>query len=292
MCGGPSKELARYDLSAFGGYWSEVGCDTRVEIRRCTRFGSFFTASVPSPALIVGQYEKVDASYYDRETSDPTHKVARCVELVQRFVAPGARVIDVGGGNGAFAIAARRAGFESWLQEHAQIPVRRLESENVAWVSALEDAPAGSFDLVTLWDVYEHVWPHDEFLAPIRRALKPGGMLAIEIPSPSRLVPIFVALGWLYPSPRREWALAQICNFTHLQLMTARELEHTLPKLGFEVLHTQRFSELSYRGVSYARRVIPSERAARWVGSLFDQRWVRALLLGSNKTFVAARRAS
>ena len=83
--------------------------------------------------------------------------------------------------------------------------------------------------------------------------------------------------------------LSQVCDFSHLQLMTARELRHELGMRGFEVLHSESLSELSYAGAVYARRLIPSDRLAGWVGSAFDRRPLRRIVLGNNKTFVVAR---
>ena len=83
--------------------------------------------------------------------------------------------------------------------------------------------------------------------------------------------------------------LSQVCDFSHLQLMTARELRYELRMQGFDVLHAESLSELSYAGAVYARRLISSERLAGWVGSAFERRPFRRIVLGNNKTFVVAR---
>ncbi len=287
LCGGPSDLVRRYDIGRLGGYWSQADCDTVVEIRRCARFGSFFTSHLPQPSLLAGQY--ATRQDYENPNIDPSSKARRCVRLIREFASPGARLIDIGGGNGAFALAAQQAGFSACLQELGSPPVKLLDRSGVSFVGDLSELDSRSFDIATLWDVYEHVWPHDAFLAPIRRILKTNGLLAIEIPSPSRLVPILRALGSLSASPRSDRMFEQICNFTHLQLMTAAELRHTLPNHGFEVVHFRTLSELSYKGVAYADRVFPWRPVAKAVGALFDNKRVRKVLLGDNKTFVLAR---
>jgi 2-polyprenyl-3-methyl-5-hydroxy-6-metoxy-1,4-benzoquinol methylase len=289
MCGGTSVSVCRYDIGLLGGYWAEVGCKLDVEIRRCDRFGSYFTNALPSIDLVVGQYRLDTASYYDDGELEPDTKSLRCVELIKRRIPLGAKLIDVGGGNGAFAVAASRAGYESWLQDLGSPSVRRLVGEGVTFVADLDKLEARSFDAVTLWDVYEHVWPHEPFLAPIRRILKPAGLLIIEIPSPNNLIPLFLALGALSRSPKKERMYAQICNFGHLQLLSKAELLHTLPAHGFTVDHAETLSELSYKGAAYARRVFAWAPLAKTVGALFDSKPFRRVVLGNNKTFVVAR---
>lgn len=290
LCGALSAHVVEYDVRRFSGYWADVDASVpNVEIRRCRRFGSYFTASMPAPALIEGQYGVDWDEYYARDEYSPRRRVDRCLSQIARFVRPGSRVMDVGGGNGAFAMAAT-ATYEAWFQELNPGRTERLREAGVTTVRSVEEAPAGTFDAITLWDVYEHVWPHDGFLEPISRALAPDGLLVIEVPSPSRLVPVFLLLGRVLGSPKREAALSQVCDYSHLQLMTPRELIHDLRTYGFDPVHLETLSELSYAGIVYARRVVPSDAVAKLVGSAFDWRPLRRALLGNNKTFVVARR--
>ena len=289
ICGGPSAHVAEYDIIHLGGYWANVDAPIpAVEIRRCGRYGSYFTSNVPAPELLEGQYITDWEEYYADADHQAEPKAARCLSQMSRFVQRGSRVMDVGGGNGAFALAAA-AEHDSWLHELSPARSEQLTEAGVTVIPTIDAAPAGTFDAITLWDVYEHVWPHDRFLDPIRRALAPHGLLFLEVPSPTHLVPVQRLLGRLSRSPRRERSFSQICDFSHLQLLTPREMQHELGTYGFEVIHSERLSDLSYSGVVYARRLIPSEWAAQRVGSAFDRRAIRRAVLGDNKTFVVAR---
>ncbi len=290
LCGASSVRVAEYDITKLGGYWASApGPLPSVQIRRCRRFGSYFTSSLPSPELLEGQYRVDWDEYYARRDYSPERKAKRCRSQLARFVPRASRVLDVGGGNGAFSLAAA-ADYDSWFQELDPDQSERLREGGVTFLRSVDEAPAGTFDAVTLWDVYEHVWPHAPFLQPIRRALAPDGLLLVEVPTPSRLVPMQRLLGRWPGSPRREASLAQICDFSHLQLMTPSELMHSLRSHGFDVVHHELLSELSYAGVVYARRVVPSGLIAECVGAAFDWRPLRRMVLGNNKVFVVARK--
>jgi 2-polyprenyl-3-methyl-5-hydroxy-6-metoxy-1,4-benzoquinol methylase len=291
FCGGKSHNVVTYDLGIIQQNWRDHSIPTDVDIWRCETYGSYFTGALPSVEVIASQY-KVDTRFTYDSPTQAAARAQRSVKRLEKFLGPSARVMDVGGGDGSFAIAAARLGYEAWLQELGSTSLDRLARAGVNSVESVRDAGAGRFDAVTLWDVFEHVWPHDDFLGPITTALKEGGTLIIEIPSPSHLVPLFLAMSYGSQSPRREILLAQICNFTHLQLLTRRELCAYLPRFGYDVVHSETYSELSYAGVEYARRVIKWKFAAEMVGNVFDHPLTRRMLLGDNKTLVVARKTA
>jgi len=292
LCGGPADRIVEYDITPFMPDWRRSGVDPNVRVLRCRRHGSWVTDPVPSPEVLASQYQIVSHNaFYSDENRAPHKRNLRLVDVMKSHVQPGARVVDVGGGDGSFSIQAAAAGFRATLLEIGTVDQAPLAEAGVSWIQRFGTEHTDRYDAVTLWDVYEHVWPHDTFLAPIRAALKPGGRLLIEVPSPSHLVWPLMALGAISPSPRREATWANVVNFTHVQLMTPSELRATLPGHGFRVVALTTTSELSYKGVEYASRVITFAPAARAVGAIFDHPLTRRCLLGHNKTFVVAEKA-
>ncbi len=57
--------------------------------------------------------------------------------------------------------------------------------------------PETSFDVITLWDVLEHVDNPSAYLEKIYRILKPGGWLVIKIPDPSSLESQWFGADWV-----------------------------------------------------------------------------------------------
>jgi len=105
--------------------------------------------------------------------------------------APGRRLLDIGGGSGGFARLADEAGWQVTALELNQDNSRRLEAQGLqVIVKHLEtaDLPSGSFDLISLWDVMEHLVDPVLTLTEARRLMAPGGLLLILVPNVESLV--------------------------------------------------------------------------------------------------------
>lgn len=91
------------------------------------------------------------------------------------------KLLEIGGGGGAFLIQARNAGAEVAGLEISSFAAERLREKYGidVRVGRVEAAPfeAASFDIVTFTDVIEHVLSPTDFLTGIRRLLKPGGLV-------------------------------------------------------------------------------------------------------------------
>ena len=113
---------------------------------------------------------------------------------------PDARLVDVGAAVGLFVERARLAGWiaeglepsawaAAYAQERLQQPVRAVTIED----SGI--APQ-SVDVVTLWEVIEHVPDPRATLAAIHRVLKRGGLLALSTPDAGSLAARALGRRW------------------------------------------------------------------------------------------------
>src|SRR2546430_7962313 len=113
---------------------------------------------------------------------------ARTKEILERYL-PGApaRVLDVGGGPGAYAEWLADAGYEVRLVDATPLHVREAIERAGGRFSAVEgDAralgePDESYDVVLLLGPLYHLTERDDRLAALRearRVLRPGGLLA------------------------------------------------------------------------------------------------------------------
>lgn len=101
------------------------------------------------------------------------------VEYLNRFVRP-SRLIDIGAGAGFFAVEAASTGWEVVAVDPAIDP-QTVRAEGVtALAGGTEEIRSGEFDLVTIWDVIEHVEQPYKLLTEAHRLLKKNGLLVIE----------------------------------------------------------------------------------------------------------------
>jgi 2-polyprenyl-3-methyl-5-hydroxy-6-metoxy-1,4-benzoquinol methylase len=187
---------------------------TRFSIFDCTACGQTFLHPLPSPEEIERLFQSLYTSgecdlpelkgYYDYCYDDsPTNPLVQSYErwlaALERHRAPGT-MLDVGCGTGLFLATARRRGWRvtgidanaeatAWAREHFGLEVRTGE------FSAFETNGRG-FDAITMWDIIEHSREPLGLLTAARRALAPGGMLALSTPNQRSMLD--VVAGALY----------------------------------------------------------------------------------------------
>jgi SAM-dependent methyltransferase len=111
----------------------------------------------------------------------------RYLRLLDRCRPPGRRLVEVGCSAGAGLEAAARAGWEVEgveLSAAAAELARRRPGVRAVFAGRLEDAPLAeeSVDVITMFDVIEHIDPPGPTLARIHRLLRPGGLLLLVTP--------------------------------------------------------------------------------------------------------------
>jgi 2-polyprenyl-3-methyl-5-hydroxy-6-metoxy-1,4-benzoquinol methylase len=153
-------------------------------------------------------------------------------DLVRRYPrldSPHARALDFGCGCGSFMAALKEksrmqiVGID-FSELAAQYVKRRFELDvMIDPERALAQTPSAHYQLVTAWQVIEHLRRPRETLRELARVLAPGGVLCIGVPN----------LGsWRYRVERGRWF--NITNPTHLAFFNRRNLATLLRELGLK----------------------------------------------------------
>ncbi len=184
-----------------------------------------------------------------RESESAALHPAR-LKLVTNCADPDAKkLLDIGAGTGQFQRLATARGFNchgiepsSLRRQYAQekwgltLNEQQVESDN--W----QIHYCRAFDIITFWDVIEHVnFPRETLLAA-SKLLKPGGVLLID--TPSRTVPAYTISLWV---SRLCGGLVNLflsnfystAPYGHKQIFTPEQMTNLLQDLGFSIMLQQ-----------------------------------------------------
>ena len=194
LCGSNRLE-AEADFSRF----LDLPGNSPARVRRCSECSMLFLAPYPDADQLEKFYSesyfKVDNAAgmtgdgqqvaYEDVARLRMDKFQATVKLLRQFVAPPARLLDVGAASGEFLDMARRSGYEVSgleLSEFAANKAREQFGLDV-FTGLLEDYPENSvFDVVHLSHVMEHLVDPHASIAKMDRLLSPDGVIYIEVP--------------------------------------------------------------------------------------------------------------
>jgi SAM-dependent methyltransferase len=156
-------------------------------ILKCQNCGLCFRSFRPTPAQLADLYRAADDQVYEAETANRVKTAERHRKRISRYCRPPGSVLDIGSASGAFLRLMMDAGWNAYGVEPSSSQCARarrvLGSDAVLQECVLEAAVLpGDFDVVTLWDVLEHVTEPVAFLTRCSGLLRPGGYLFLNTP--------------------------------------------------------------------------------------------------------------
>jgi len=211
-------------------------------IVQCQRCGLVYTDPRPDGHEIVETYQAVEDPLYLEEREGRVLTFEHHLKPLERLTgSPNGRpLLDVGCYTGVFVEIAAHHGWDAWGVEPSRWAVGQAQSRGLHVVQGtLETAelPETYFDVVTMWDVIEHVADPRGTLEKAHRLLKPGGLAVvhtIDIESPlARLMGV-----------RWPWLMEM-----HIYYFSRRTLRAMLETCGFQVLSDRpqgRYLRLGY----------------------------------------------
>ncbi|MBL7921814.1 MAG: class I SAM-dependent methyltransferase [Bacteroidia bacterium] len=105
-------------------------------------------------------------------------------KFIQKFVKSG-KLFDLGAGWGHFMLAGKELGYDVYGVEISEQPYLYCVNDlklPVDHIDFFEMDESKQFDIITMWDVLEHIDKADEFLAKCNKLTKPGGYLVLQVP--------------------------------------------------------------------------------------------------------------
>jgi 2-polyprenyl-3-methyl-5-hydroxy-6-metoxy-1,4-benzoquinol methylase len=223
-------------------------------IVRCRTCGLVQQSPRDDLATLNEVYGSLSDGVYDSEDKNRDRDAKAHLDLVLSHQKPPARLLDVGCSTGTFAARAQQAGFEAsgidashWAIERAKARGSGADFRSGTLESA--SFPEQSFQVVTLFDVLEHVHSPSEALVCIHRWLRPGGFLVMSVPN---------ADSWVAKAMGKRWVLLLR---EHLWYFSPDTVARLLERSGFRLVKTRP------KWVSFSLANIAT-RAAQYPGPL------------------------
>jgi SAM-dependent methyltransferase len=193
LCGNTNATQIIYDLPDFLLHRNDVSAT----FVKCASCGLIYQNPRPTFVEMAAHYPPDYESYAPEPAPGKSswllrqairYGVAKRCRYVTRFKHAG-RLLDVGCATGIFLKGIRNCGnWEAYgVEINAQAAHIAQEHGLDVRVGTLEQAgfTDGFFDVVTLWDVLEHLHDPGGSLREIYRILKPDGLLVIRVPNAS-----------------------------------------------------------------------------------------------------------
>jgi len=143
------------------------------------------------------------------------------------------KILDIGCGTGEFLFELQKRGYEVWGVDFSKNAIETAQKyfalKNVYTMSFNEffkkkDLP--QFDIITFFEIIEHLDNPLEFIQNVKRLLKPNGKIILSTPWRERLLPSLNI--WDYPS-------------FHLTRWNEKAISNFFQKINFEISHIDYF---------------------------------------------------
>jgi len=240
-------------------------CQAQVEPRLQERKGPFTLYLCPLCEVIFAHpLRNPGSSWYEEDVETRVRLLVASArkpeemlrEPHHRFLrdrpAAGGALLDVGCAEGGFLAVAQRHYRVAGLDFNPQAIALARERFGLqhTYVMTLEEFRqaraemgfAAGFDVITAFDVLEHVDAPRPFLAMVRELLAPGGWLAINEPNRDRR-----------PNLREPWDYPP----HHLTRWNKRSLANFLEGNGFSVAKMEEFTDRGYLAIDWMDRLPP-----------------------------------
>jgi 2-polyprenyl-3-methyl-5-hydroxy-6-metoxy-1,4-benzoquinol methylase len=207
--------------------------DIRLPVYQCRSCDLFFLN--PPPAAEIGREYFADAYaatgkarniYYDDTFKQRISRLR--LDLIGKYECHAGKLLDVGCGKGHFVAAAVEGSWDAWgveLDDGACSYGRdRFGLAHIIAGSMDHPALPADFDVVTMWDVIEHVVDPVGFLRDASQRLRPSGLLLIRTGN---------IRSWSFDKDRRKW---WAFGSDHRFYFSPKSLSVALAVAGFHVV--------------------------------------------------------
>jgi 2-polyprenyl-3-methyl-5-hydroxy-6-metoxy-1,4-benzoquinol methylase len=228
---------------------------TVVQCRHC---GLLYTNPRFDGEEILDSYVAVEDPLYLQERDGRVLTFERHLRPLEQIKAPPGKLLDVGAYTGVFVEIAAQHGWEACGVEPSHWAVGQARERGLHMLEgtlASSGVATESIDVVTMWDVIEHVADPFGEMQQAHRLLKTGGLLVVHTMDIDSLFARVMGSRW-------PWLMEM-----HIYYFSRRTLKQMLEKAGYTVIRVEpqgRYLRLGY----FATRI---GGFSPWLGRLLSR---------------------
>ena len=209
---------------------------TNFAVVRCNHCSLHFIPPHYRKKIIYTQYKNEEVTKAVRSGNNwvkiQRHKLR--FKFIQKYIKSGS-LFDLGAGWGHFMLAGKELGYEVSGIEISQQPYEYCVNDlklPVEHIDFFEMDTAKQYDIITLWDVLEHIDKADTFVAKCAQHTKQNGYLFLQVPQID---------SYFAKKHKDKW---KMMGLDHVNYFSKKTITQLLEKHGYEVLEIKSSFEL------------------------------------------------
>jgi SAM-dependent methyltransferase len=200
------------------------------DIVGCRSCGHMQLDRFPTEAELEAAYAVAASDDYVEEEAGQRHSFAGVLERIERFAPERGSLLDVGCWVGFLLAEARDRGWREWVGIEPSTFAAGYARERLGLDVRTEELfraelPTAHWDVVVMGDVLEHLTRANAALDRVAELLRPGGLIALELPDAGSRVARLLG--------RRWWSVIP----THVHYFTRHSAATMVSRHGFEPLY-------------------------------------------------------
>ena len=176
-----------------------------------------------------GQANRAGYANYVDDSSAIRRNARKYLELISKHKLVGQRLLDIGCATGTFLAEAQKYGFKPFGIDASSYAITQAQkvfnSQVKLGTLSTVKFPPRSFDLITMFDVFEHLHDPDQDLRRCHKLLKTNGILVINTGNTNSFLAKLEGHNWHFFIPPQ-----------HLYFYSAANLKTLLKAHGFKIL--------------------------------------------------------